>query len=153
MSPAPKALRGWTIELEIRGRPMRVVITTHARERFIERVRPGLDLDAAGRELCCLLASSSISHERPPQLGGSSTPTFAYVKVADVYFTLQHAEQNDVLFLTTTIVPAIRAARPRQLTRRNRRNLKHAARDEARRDRRTRDRRRAHQTRRTRRTR
>jgi hypothetical protein len=84
-------------------------LTAHAIERFRDRVRPGLDLDAAADELARLATIAEVTPVRPDWLKGFA---LLYLVAGDVALPLEPAHNDpERLIATTTLV---RSCRPRR---------------------------------------
>jgi hypothetical protein len=84
-------------------------LTAHAIERFRDRVRPGLDLDAAADELARLAGVAEVTPLRPEWLNGFA---LLYLVVGDVALPLEPSHDDpERLTATTCLVRGYR--RPR----------------------------------------
>jgi hypothetical protein len=106
------------------------ILTTHAVERFIERVRPGLALPGAELELERVLAHGHLTDQPPVWLADRRRPDASmYVSLGDVSLPLARSRERvgqwvALTCLTTgTVSPAARARRKQmyQARRRSRR--------------------------------
>src|SRR4051812_25655150 len=80
-----------------------IEITLHAVERFRERVRPALPLDAAEDELALLLTFAEVTAEAPAWMAHTTREaTHAYAVIGDVVLPLA-AGREGVLFAKTCI--------------------------------------------------
>jgi hypothetical protein len=103
------------------------VTTTHAVERFRERVRPGLTWDAAERELAQLLRAGEAKPEAPSWLADVQRQRAdLYLIVGDIVFPLAASEVRPGRWLVTTCIARgglSGVARKRRNDRRRRRPL------------------------------
>ena len=88
-------------------------LTAHAIERFRDRVRPALDLDAAAEELARLAGQAELTACRPPWLHGFA---HLYLVAGDVALPLEPAPGDPERLVATTCM--VRNGHPRRRRRR-----------------------------------
>jgi hypothetical protein len=88
-------------------------LTDHAIQRFRDRVRPGLDLDAAADELARLVGHAELTPCRPDWLHGFA---YLYLVAGDVALPLEPALDDPERLVATTCL--VRNGHPRRRRRR-----------------------------------
>jgi hypothetical protein len=93
--------------------------TVHAIERYIERVRPGVDRDRAFKELRALAKVGQIRPEAPDWVTAFPHPVLGWLDCGDVCFPLIKADRGSGYAAATcltrgTIGPEIRAIRKKR---------------------------------------
>lgn len=88
-------------------------LTAHAIERFRDRVRPGIELDAAADELARLVGHAELTPQRPEWLTGFA---LLYLVAGDVALPLEPALGNPERLVATTCL--VRNGGPRRRRRR-----------------------------------
>jgi hypothetical protein len=96
-APALTARRGGT------RRTVRVALTAHAVERYIERVQPGADAAGARTQIARLFAMGVIE-SRPATWDRSVRPAPLYLTVGDVSFVLDVDRRNSGRLVAQTCV-------------------------------------------------
>lgn len=109
-----------------------VGFSDHAVERFIERVRPALDVDSARDELMSLAASGQVHVGPPPWRRRADT--FLHLALGDLDFPLDADRRGEGLVATTCISRSLPPIGHVGRARRRRRNARERASREYRRD-------------------
>lgn len=100
---------------------VRVRVTTHALQRFVERVRPGLSLEAARLEMNRLVTSGHVQTS-PPSWYRPGQLAHAYLVLGDVTWPLLATSRDgDRLIASTSICRGHIVDRRRREQRRKRR--------------------------------
>lgn len=85
---------------------LEIHLSSHAIERFHQRVRPGLDLDSAGDELSRLVAIGELSDTAPPwHAHRQAQEAHAYLIVADLVLPLQPAQDDPSALVAVSCIP------------------------------------------------
>lgn len=107
---------------------LEIQLTTHAIERFQQRVRPGLDLEAAGDELARLLATAAIVQDPPDWFARrQARVACSYLVVGDLVLPLQQSRSGDGTLVAVSCIPRgslSEMARARRNSARRRANLR-----------------------------
>ena len=84
-------------------RRVEVLLSTHAIERFNERVRPGLDYASAAVELARLVLAAELSTEPPTWLAATQAQRSAmYAVIGDLVLPLDPSRQDQAALCALT---------------------------------------------------
>lgn len=100
MSALADIRRGW----ELPGDSLAVQYSPHSLKRYRDRIRPALELDAVRRELCHLLATATVTRERPAWLHDDERQTAAYLLLAGGTICLPLVDRGGELIATTALM-------------------------------------------------
>ncbi len=118
---------------------VRLPVNARANERWVERVRPALDLLAAAIECSKVFEHAALSVAPPSWLGQTSQRPAMYLILGDIAMPLDPDPADRARLVTRTVLTRAGLARPeRRIARRRRRQVKHAERADRRESRRRR---------------
>jgi hypothetical protein len=86
---------------------LEICITTHAVERFQERVRPGLSFAAAADELAHLIGLGELREEPPPWC--LTREDAGYLVIGDLVLPLAACAEDGVFYATTCLTRGSRS--------------------------------------------
>ncbi len=115
MSALPTSITAPIAEADVK---VRVVLTTHAVERYVERVQPCADFKLAVSQIARLFSLGVVA-PRPAEWDATQRPAPLYLTVGDVSFVLDvDARDRELLVARTCVTRASRRFSTRRRLRR-----------------------------------